>query len=83
MAGQGRTETKKTGGGSHFLSVQEVAAILGISAASVRRLSRAEPEDGPVFPRPISLPGLKQVQRWRRSEIYAWLELDRDGGVAS
>ena len=51
-----------------LFSVENVARILGISESSVRRLV-----DAGELPPAISIPGLKQTQRWWRIDIEAYL----------
>jgi predicted DNA-binding transcriptional regulator AlpA len=51
-----------------LLSVKQVAGLLGLSVASIWRLTAREDAG---FPKPIRLRGCRAT-RWRAAEVKAW-----------
>lgn len=51
-----------------LLSTEEVAALLGVDASTLRRWRNARPPEGPTFV-PIS----ERVTKYWRSDVFGWL----------
>jgi predicted DNA-binding transcriptional regulator AlpA len=54
-----------------FIPLEEVAGLIGVCTATVRRWARTHPD----FPKPFLL--TERVWRWDREEILAWVAARR------